>query len=162
MILQHDNLLLVVALSQKSAFNDTNRWAKEWKYLVTLFEQNMSYKEKQHNSTLFMNLFGNCKLFLFIHTSESSSSSSLWLQQVCSLHISVHFNLLARQEQSGSLHVRAHLQAISSRTAIGAGGPRIHQHTCTNKCKIFLIHFSEVSKWLEITYTYLYYLIISY
>lgn len=47
MILQHDNLLLVVALSQKSALNDTNGWAKKWKYLVTLFEQNTSYKKTQ-------------------------------------------------------------------------------------------------------------------
>ena len=62
-------------------------------------------------------------IIILIHLS-SSSSSSLCLLQICNLHISVHFNLLARQEQSGSLQVvrRPSLKSASEITFVNMFG----------------------------------------
>ena len=54
------------------------------------------------------------------------SSSVGWLEQVCSLNISVHFRPLVRYVDYGSLHDLVHLQVSNCNTASGAGEPLIH------------------------------------
>lgn len=52
---------------------------------------------------------------------------SCQLLQSCSLHVTVHFNPLARHWQLGSLQTEVHLQDKNSAMASGAGDPLIQQ-----------------------------------
>ena len=77
----------------------------------------------------------------------------------------MHLRLLVRQKQSGSLQVLTHLQAISSRTAIGAGVLASSPTSAYLKRRsgrsmthwslswLILIYFNEKPKCLEIAYT---------